>query len=169
MNEKSGTFALHEPRSPEELIPASPLEWWMIAVPLGLVLLITAFFFLKKRKQETPNPAELRNRAFQEAAAALDQIGHIPGRDAAIQSSLIVRRYLSTAAGDPALFETQEETLSRHEALKDFSDDAREAAGRGFARLAALKYAAVSPEAEAVNITAECRDLLKTLHQGFRA
>jgi hypothetical protein len=141
----------------------------MIIVPLLLALIAMAIFFLKKKKQSETAPSQLRELAFKEATAALDQIGHVPGRDAAIRSSLIVRKYLSAAAGDPALFETQEETISRHEALKDFSEEARAAAGRGFARLAALKYAAVPPDVEAINVTAESRDLLKTLHHGFRA
>ncbi|MGL4398454.1 MAG: hypothetical protein ACRCXD_01175 [Luteolibacter sp.] len=169
MNENAGTFELQEPPSPEALVPDSPLETWMLVIPALLILILMAVFLLKKKKQPKTDPGVLRTRAFQEATAALDQIGHVPGRDAAIQSSLIVRKYLSTAAGDPALFETQEETISRHEALKDFSEEARAAAGRGFARLAALKYAAVPHDVEAVNITAESRDLLETLHHGFRA
>ena len=169
MNEKSGTFELQEPPSPEALVPDSPVEPWMIIVPILLALCVMAIFLLKKKKQPALDPLALRQRAFDEAAAALGQIGYVTGRDAAIQSSLIVRKYLSTAAGDPALFETHEETISRHEALKDFSPEAREAAGRGFARLAALKYAAVPPDVEAINVTAESRDLLETLHRGFRA
>ena len=53
--------------------------------------------------------------------------------------------------------------------VKDFSAEARQAAGRGFARLAALKYAAAPPDVEAINVTAESRDLLETLHHGLRA
>jgi hypothetical protein len=169
MNEKSGTFELQEPPSPEALVPDSPLETWMIVAPILLALIIMAVFLLKKGKRPGTDPSQLRNRAFEEANAALGQIGHVPGRDAAIQSSLILRKYLCAAAGDPALFETQEETISRHEALKDFSEEARAAAGRGFARLASLKYAAVPPDVESVNVTAESRDLLETLHRGFRA
>jgi hypothetical protein len=169
MNENSGTFELQEPSSPEALVPDSALEAWMLIIPISLALMVMAFFLLKKKKPQNTNPGLLRNRAFEEAMAALDQIGHVPGRDAAIQSSLIIRKYLSTAVGDPALFETQEETISRHEALKDFSEEARAAAGCGFARLAALKYAAVPPDVQAINVTAESRDLLQTLHHGFRA
>lgn len=169
MNEKSGTFELMEPPSPEALVPDSPVEPWMIIIAITLVLCVMALFLLKKRKRSKMDPMAARKAAYDEAAAALGKIGYVTGRDAAIQSSLILRRYLSTAAGDPALFETQEETLSRHEALKDFSEVAREAAGRGFARLASLKYAAVPPDVEAINVTAESRDLLETLHHGFQA
>jgi hypothetical protein len=169
MNEKSGTFELQEPPSPEALVPDSPLEFWMILIPIILAIIVMAVILLKKRKRPKNDPNILRKRAFEEAVAALGQIGHVAGRDAAIQSSLILRKYLSAAAGDPALFETQEETIARHEALKDFSEEARAAAGRGFARLASLKYAAMPPDVEAVNVTAESRELLETLHRGLQA
>jgi hypothetical protein len=169
MNEKSGTFELMEPPSPEALVPDSAIETWMIIVAIVLALCFMAVFLLKKKKRPQSDPLAARRAAYDEATAALGKIGYVTGRDAAIQSSLILRKYLSTAAGDPALFETQEETISRHEALKEFSEEAREAAGRGFARLASLKYAAVPPDVEAINITAESRDLLKTLHHSFRA
>lgn len=169
MNEKSGTFELMEPLSPEALVPDSPVEPWMIIVPVLLALCVMAILLFKKKKSAPPDPMAVRKAAYDEAAVALGKIGYVPGRDAAIQSSLILRKYLSTAAGDPALYETHEETIARHEALKDFSEEAREAAGRGFARLAALKYAAVPPDVEAINVTAEARDLLETLHHGFRA
>ncbi len=169
MNEKSGTFKLIEPPSPEVLVPDSPVEPWIIIVPIVLALCVMAIFLLKKMKRAPVDPMAARKAAYAEAAAALGKIGYVTGRDAAIQSSLILRRYLSSAAGDPALFETQEETISRHEALKEFSEEAREAAGRGFSRLASLKYAAVPPDVESINVTAESRDLLETLHHGFRA
>lgn len=169
MNEKSGIFELMEPPSPEALVPDSPVEPWMIFVAIALAVCVMAIFLLKKKKRTQIDPLAARKAAYEEATAALGKIGYVTGRDAAIQSSLIVRRYLSTAASDPALFETQEETISRHEALKEFSEEAREAAGRGFARLASLKYAAVPPDVEAINVTAESRDLLETLHHGFRA
>jgi hypothetical protein len=140
----------------------------MFIVAIILVLCVIAIFLLKKKKREKTDPIAARKAAYAEASAALGKIGFVTGREAAIQSSLIVRRYLSTAAGDPALFETQEETISRHDALKDFSEEARQAADRGFARLASLKYAAVPPDVEAINVTAESRDLLETLHHGFR-
>jgi hypothetical protein len=111
----------------------------------------------------------MRKAAYAQAAAALEEIEAVPARDAAVRSSLILRKYLSAAAGDPALFETHQETISRHDALKGFSEEARATTGRGFARLAALKYAAEIPDAEASEVVAESRALLETLHHGFRA
>ena len=50
MNEKSGTFELMEPPSPEALVPDSPVEPWMIIVAILLALCVMAFFLLKKKK-----------------------------------------------------------------------------------------------------------------------
>jgi len=41
-----------------------------------------------------------------------------------VLASLILREYLSSAAGDPALFETHEEFISRHDALQSLTPDA---------------------------------------------
>ena len=169
MNEKSGSFELLEPSTPEALVPDLWLEPWMIAVAVVLVFAVLAIFIFKKKRSAPFDPLAIRQAAHAEAVAALENITTGTARDAAIQSSLILRKYLSAAAGDPALFETHEETISRHEALKDFSEEARAAAGQGFARLASLKYAAEIPDAAASEVVDESRRLLKTLHHGFRA
>ncbi len=169
MNEKSGSFELLEPSTPEALVPDTWLESWMIAVAIVLVLVVLAYLICKKKRSAPSDPLAIRQAAHAEAVATLENITAGTARDAAIQSSLILRKYLSAAAGDPALFETHEETISRHDALKDFSEEARAAAGRGFARLASLKYAAEIPDAAASEVAAGSRALLETLHHGFRA
>ena len=131
MNEKSGNFELLEPVSPESLIPDSWVEPWMIVAAVVLAVALLAVVIFKKKKAVPADPLALRRAAHAEAVAALDKIGAVPAREAAVQSSLILRRYLSVVAGDPALFETHEEYISRHEALKDFSEDARGSAVAG--------------------------------------
>ncbi len=168
MDEKSGSFELLEPSSPEVLVPDSWLEPWMMAVAVALLGVALAVLIFKRKKAAAPDPLATRRAAYAEAAAALQEIGTVPARDAAVRSSLILRQYLSTAAGDPALFETHEETISRHDALKDFSEEARTATSRGFARLAAFKYATEIPDSKSGEVVAESRELLETLHHGFR-
>jgi hypothetical protein len=170
MEEKTATFELMEPRSPESLVPNPWVEPWMIiiAVILMLVALGAVWFFMRK-KSVPVDPRALREAARAEAAAALDAIGEIPAREAAVVSSLVLRKYLSTAAGDPALFETHEETISRHEAFKSFSDEARSSASIGFSRLAAIKYSAVVPDMNREQVVTGSRNLLEILHHGFRA
>ncbi len=169
MNEKPATFELLEPASPECLVPDSWLEPWMMVVAVLLVIALLAVVILKKKKVVPLDPLAVRQAAHAAAAAAIDKIGAVPAREAAVQSSLILRRYLSVVAGDPALFETHEEYVSRHEALKAFSEDARSAAGLGFARLAAMKYAAEIPDMATDEVIAGARKLLETLHHGIRA
>lgn len=59
----------------------------------------------------------------------------------ATECSLIVRRYLSEITGDPALYETHEQWVMRHDALEDFNDSLKQQVGELFSKLAALKYA----------------------------
>lgn len=169
MNGAPHNFELLEPPSPDALIPDSPVETWMIVVAaLVVAALLVHLAFL--RKKSTPvDPLAVRSTAHAEALAALRDISTTATRDAAVQCSLIVRKYLSTAAADPALFETHEETLARHEALAGFTDEARSAAGAGFSRLASLKYAADVPDVAAGDVINGSRELLETLHHGFRA
>ncbi|MES2439458.1 MAG: hypothetical protein V4584_10345 [Verrucomicrobiota bacterium] len=169
MNEKPGNFELLEPASPEALVPDSWVEPWMIVIAALLALGALAFCLLKKKKSALFDPFAVRRAAHAEAAAALEKIGPVAPREAAVQASLILRRYLSVAAGDPALFETHEEYLSRHEALKSFSEDARGSTALGFARLAAIKYSPENADMETAQVIAGSQTLLEILNHGFRA
>ena len=168
MNEKTVSFQLLEPPSPEALVPYSWLEPWMIAVAVILATLV-AFLIFKKKKAAATNPLSLRQAAYTKAVSSLEKITTTNARDTAVQCSLILRGYLSAAVCDPMLFETHEETLSRHDSLKGFSDTARLAAQHGFSRLASLKYAAEIPDADAQEVIQESRALLETLHHGFQS
>lgn len=168
MKEKSGNFELLEPSSPEALVPDSWVEPWMIAVAFILVIVVLGISLFRKKRQPALDPLTIRQAAYTEATAALAGIQGGQARETAIQSSLILRKFLSVATGDPALFETHEETISRHEAFKAFSEDARQATAQGFTRLASLKYAAELPDVPATEVIAESRALLETLHHGFQ-
>ncbi len=169
MNEKSGSFELLEPSPPEALVPDSRFEPWIIATAIALTVVVLAVLILKRKKVSSLDPLAVRKAAYTEAVAVLEEIGTVAAHDAAVRSSLILRKYLSVAAGDPALFETHEETISRHDALKDFSQEARTLVCHGFAKLASVKYTAEVPDATANEVVAESRAMLETLHHGFRA
>ncbi|RYD19972.1 MAG: hypothetical protein EOP88_16910 [Verrucomicrobiaceae bacterium] len=170
MNEKSTTYPLLEPVSPETLVPHSWVEPWMIwLAAIAFILSLALVWFLTRKKPVAPDPRLAREAARAEAAAALDRIGEVPAREAAVVSSLVLRKYLATAAGDPALFETHEEYIGRHEALKDFSEEARGATSIGFARLAAIKYSQDDPDMETPQVVAGSHNLLGILHTGLRA
>lgn len=162
-------FQLLEPASPEALVPAHSLWPWFAAAVAIAILLIALWRLLRKRKPAAAGLAARRKAAFHKAKAALANPGPATCREAATVTSLVLREYLSAAAEDPALFETHEEFISRHDSLQALTPQARAAAEAGFTRLAALKYAPGTPEADPAQITAEARTLLETLHHGFAA
>lgn len=170
MNETPTVLELMEPASPEALVPDYGLWPWFLAALVGIVLLTAVLLLIRKwRKPTTESPAALREAAFRDALAALNDISAAPARATAVQASLILRKYLATAAADPALYETHEEFISRQDSLQALHSDARTAAETGFSRLALLKYAPDIPDEEPAAIRDESRTLLKTLHHGFAA
>lgn len=168
MNESATSFELLEPTSPEALVPDSRVEPWMIGLAAGIILAIFIAVLLRKKNTPKFDPQAARLAAHAEASAALASIQSHSPRDTAVQSSLILRKYLAAAASDPALFETHEEYLARHEALKNFSDESRKAASVGFTRLASLKYTAKTQTEDVREVVKDSQSLLETLHLGFQ-
>lgn len=167
MEEKNQSLDLIAPVPPESLItdPEFPWAWILLAL-----LLLTGFIILIiKRKSSATDPLKLRNAAFNEASNELSQIQTDDVRTTAVQASLILRKYLSVVADDPALFETHEEFISRQDSLKKLSTQARAAAEAGFTRLASLKYSLDTPSINETEIIEDSRMILVTLHQGFIA
>lgn len=158
---------LMEPASPEALIPSYELWPWLTAAVIAVILLLLLWLILKNRKPAPINLIALRKAAFNEAKTDLETITPSTSRETAVLTSLILRKYLSTAANDPALFETHEEFISRHDSLQALTPEAHAAAEAGFTRLASLKYAQEIPSADPVEVIADARKLLETLHQGF--
>jgi hypothetical protein len=170
MNDESSTLELRDAAIPDALMPGYGLEWWWLVAGIFALIVLLAVVMLRIRgKAQAPSAAALRETAFREAMAALSASAPADARAAAVLASLAVRKYLSVAAEDPALFETHEEFLARHNALNAFKPEARAAAESGFTRLAALKYAPQPPDASSANVIAESRTLLQTLHHGFAA
>lgn len=169
MNGNTTGIEWMEPASPEALLPDSGLWPWLAAAAIAVLVVSVVMIVLKKKKPSVTSHRALRNAAFAEAIAALAKTTTTDVRDAAVQSSLILRNYLSIATGDPALFETHEEFVARHDTLSALTTAARTAADDGFSRLAALKYAPGTPPAAPAEVIAESRALLETLHHGFAA
>lgn len=168
MKPTSGGMQLMEPVSPETLLPTIGLWPWWVGGTVAVLSIVSLWLWLARRRGKA-DPMALRRAAYQEALAGLDSVETTDPRDAAIRGSLVLRRYLSVAAGDPALFETHEEFISRHDALAALKPDARAAACDHFARLATLKYGPPRAIAEAGDVVRDSRQLLETLHSGFAA
>ncbi|NJM37524.1 MAG: hypothetical protein HC845_06480 [Akkermansiaceae bacterium] len=167
MEEKKQIFELLEPQSPESLVPDSWIEPWMIILSVLFALAVLAIFIFKKKKKAAFDPEAIRRAAHLEACQAFAKISETTVRETAVQVSIILRKYLSVVASDPALFETHEETISRHEALENFTEPARESAKNLFSHLASLKYAKKIPDAKASRIIDDGTHLLGILHHGF--
>ena len=119
MSEKTSGLELMEPASPDLLIPEYGLwPWFAVAAAIIAIVVLAAWLFLRKKKPAI-DLLTLRNAAFAEAIAGLAGTTTASTREAAVQCSLILRKYLSAAANDTALFETHEEFISRHDALQD--------------------------------------------------
>lgn len=160
----SNPLQLLEPRSPEALLPQASTWPWLVACTV-LVAILAACWILLRRKESSDSSERLRS-AYERARIDLESADPRQPRDAAIHGSLVLRRYLVAATGDPSLYETHEEFIARHDALHMLDAQTRDAAVGGFARLAAFKYAPETPDADSTGILADARALLETLHQG---
>jgi hypothetical protein len=138
-------------------------------VLIAIIIIGAAFLIRASLKAaesaHSPDSAKEAEKAYREAidqiraAASLSMI-----QEAATSTSAAIRRYLAAATGDPSLFETHEEFLARHEALKGYPIEVRNEASTGFTRLARLKYGK-SPDGDASLIADEAQHLLAKLHQ----
>jgi len=167
MNGAPPKLELMEPASPEALVPSYELWPWLTAAAIVVIFLILLWILLKIRKPSPINLLALRKTAYTDAKTALESITPTDCRETAVLTSLILRKYLSTAANDPALFETHEEFISRHDSLQALTPETRATTEAGFTRLASLKYAQEIPTANPAEVIADARSLLETLHQGF--
>jgi hypothetical protein len=160
-------LTLLDPPDPSGLLPEPiPFLLWL-AVAGGILLVTLIVFLVRRRKRRGPTALELREAAYKNAKNSLSTVNAQDARDAAVQVSLILRRYLSLAAGDPSLYETHEEFITRHDSLAALSPSAREQCAERFARLASLKYGRDTPTDPIETITTDAFSLLEILHHGF--
>jgi hypothetical protein len=159
----SKKFQLMESSSVETLIPKAETPWLWIAI--GAVLLLALIVWLiRRRMKRAKDPANIRETAFKDAIAALDATSRSDAHAAALESSMILRKYLSITAEDPALFETHEEFISRHDALQKIPQATRDEVAAIFSRLVTIKYAPEAANANAEKIVGDSHQLLHALH-----
>ena len=141
MEEKGKSLELAEPRDAIHLVPTwDPQLWWIfaaVAVIAAIVLLVVILL----RKKTVVDASKEKREAYLEAKTALSDCEGTELRESAIRVSMILRRYLARSMNEPALFETHEEFIARHDGLKSLPDDVRSEAGAFFSELAAVKYA----------------------------
>jgi len=158
-------FTLREPIPADPYLPAPGPPWWIWAAAALFVLLLVAAIVVAIRRHRKsgasgPDPEQARRNAL----AALSRIdASAPPARLATEVSLILRRFLAEAFGDPALFETHEEFLSRHDALADLPPGQHDALARIFATLVRLKYSPVPPDTDAAPLIESARGILSSL------
>jgi hypothetical protein len=168
--EEKLTFELRPPASPDALLSQNgPPLWLIIAGGLFLIALLALVLFLALRRTPGMDATASRRDALRMADRALADAKPSGIREAATLASLVLRRYLATVAGDPALFETHEEFIARRDSLARLQDAARANAAEGFARLAALKYDRQPPTGDPAVVIDDARALLTTLDRALRA
>jgi len=168
MEEKAPNLQLQEPVSPESLLPATDFTLLWIGLGLLVLLILIGLLVRMNKKPAAANPVARRRAAYLAAERSLEAVDEPNAREAAVRTSLVLRRFLSDATDDPSLFETHEEFISRQGALNQLTPSAREACAAGFARLAKLKYAPEIPSDEPAMVIAEARELLEILNGGFQ-
>lgn len=161
-NTPNKNFQLMESSTVEALIPKAETPWlWII---IGVVLVASLIFWLiRRRLKRAKDPANIREAAYKDAIAAFDAIPQNDPHAAALESSMILRKYLSITAEDPALFETHEEFVTRHDALQKIPQSMRDEVASIFSRLATIKYAPDAANANAEKIIGDSRQLLHAL------
>lgn len=165
MEESENSFELVESRDAIDLVPSwEPQAWWYFtasAVVFGAVLLV---LLMMRRKKSFADPGKEKREAYAEAIADFGQAAPGDLRQAAVRVSEILRRYLAKSMRESALYETHEEFVARHDALKDLPENVRQEIAVFFAKLAELKYAPEPPDSEPAPIHAGGLELLERIH-----
>jgi hypothetical protein len=143
MAENESKLELVENRDAMDLVPTWELEWWWYLVAVGGFVLIGLLAYVVFRKKTVDDPGRMEREAYREAISALASLSEAGGKENVIQVSLIMRAYLAKSMGEPALFETHEEFMGRHDAIKGLSVELRVAISAYFSELAAVKYGSV--------------------------
>ena len=141
MEKNGNSFEIAESRDAINLVPTwDPQLWWDFAAVAVFAAIVLLVVLLLRRKPVVDTSKEKRE-AYLEAKVALSGDAVTEPRESAIRVSMILRRYLARSMNEPALFETHEEFIARHDGLKDLPDDVKSEVGNFFSILAATKYA----------------------------
>ncbi len=140
MAESKTKYELAESHEAMDLVPTWELEWWWIALPVAALLMVGLLGYFLLRKSRTEDPNKNKREAFQQALSELAQLDASLGKENVIMVSLAIRKYLAKSMNEPALYETHEEFIGRHDAIKDLKEDLKLEISDYFSQLAAIKY-----------------------------
>lgn len=141
MEEKGKNLALAESRDAIDLVPSWEFQlWWVLAA--GAVIAVIVFLLVMVlRKKPVVDASKEKREAYREAKVALSECESVDPHESTLRVSMILRRYLARSMNEPALFETHEEFIARHDGLKNLPEDLKSELGAFFSKLASVKYA----------------------------
>jgi hypothetical protein len=140
MAESKSNLELADSRDAMNLIPNwEPDFWWIAAIAILLLLLWFSGRYLL-RKKKVFDPLKARREAFQQALAGIGTLDESLGKENVIMVSLVIRKYLAQSLNEPALYETHEEFIGRHDAIDGLNEELKAMIQAYFSELAAMKY-----------------------------
>lgn len=155
-----------ELRDIPDVAPLLPHAWWPWWVWLAIaVAFILPWWLIRHLGNKPPSQASLRLMAYKDAMQSLEAAKSLAdpvSRTTAL--SLALRRYLAVAFSDPALYETHEELLARHEAFGALPDSLRHALGEHFSTLCRYKYAPCEKVVDLSLLIPQATTLLQQIH-----
>ncbi len=166
MEGQGNSFELVESRDALELLPRWEIEGWWFFAAAGLIIAVLFAVMLFRRKKGQIDTDREKREAYVAAKKDLENLLSPDARETATGASLALRGYLARSMAEPALFETQEEFVGRHEALKDLPEEVKASTGSFFTKLAAMKYAPddMVPAADG-SLKTEGLELLERIHR----
>ncbi len=134
---------LVETQSPDGFLHYGLLEIWAdwylwIIIPLVLLIALQIYRIKRNKKRRIAQPLSQKEIALNAIAALRAENPDL--KQAAVDLSLILRRYLVGETNDPALFETQQEFNRRANALITLPESMQNPTHALLDRMAALKY-----------------------------
>lgn len=139
--------SLMETQSPDAYLHAGFWDMWGIWIMLAAILLavaMTVIILIRKKGKAPATPLSPAESAIRDITAVRET--HPSLRQAAVEFSLLLRKYLVGETKDPALYETQQEFNRRADALTSLPSELQSPTRDLLDRMAALKYEPDTPE-----------------------
>lgn len=161
------TLQLRDLVPPDELVrePGWPWPFWALLAAVLIAIIVVVIAYIRERKNLPGGGRRIDyGAAYRRAIEEIEDSSGLQNQEAATRISGAIRLYLATVCGDPSLFETHQEFLSRHEALQGFPEGVRTQVSTVLCQLAAMKYS--QPEALAANdLGSRSKEVIDQLHQ----
>ena len=139
--------SLMETQAPDAYLHAGFWDTWGIWLALAAILLAVAaavILLIRKKGRTAPAPLTPAQSAVRDITMLRET--HPSLRQAAVDFSLILRKFLVGETKDPALYETQQEFNRRADALRALSTELQGPTRALLDRMAVLKYEPDTPE-----------------------